>query len=605
MALIDDEAVDEQATPASPAAQFAGRAILVLGVVSIAVGLTLLLMFQTKGPFQAFLLVGALLMVIYGFFEPEAVQAFVTQGQLQSGARAVLQAALVIAAVVILNLVVKDRLSDKTLDLSKGHVNTLAAQTIQLIDQVKQPLTVTVWYTQSPSEVATTVGLLRRYHDLNSNIRVQSYGLVDHPTLAQQQHISQGNSVVFEFSGRSPEVTTESTEQAIDTTLLRLISGGTRKAYFLQGHGEGVTDASTTTSRTYAALKDALTKQGVVVQSLNLLTGGTAAPSPTPSAAGSPAPAASPSDSSSPAPAASPSPSDTSSPAASPAVSPAASPAASPAVSPAATPSAPAVPTSPLSSKIPTDADEIVILDPTSPLAPDELTALAGYVGRGGHLLVSSSPFANNNLNDLTSPFGLKFGGGVVLDQQLQFNQTTTAGVLLIDTYGSSPVTRGLDTSPSVLVDVTPIEGSAAKGFTLNPLIQSAADACERTDKSIQAGDCQAADKKGTFTLFATLEQSNAKVGTKPARLVLIGGSQFATDTVVSQIKPPGNLPLLVNAINWLAGQDKIINIPPRDTTPDAVFMSAGQQALLFPGFVILLPLLVGLLGISVYLRRR
>jgi hypothetical protein len=64
-------------------------------------------------------------------------------------------------------------------------------------------------------------------------------------------------------------------------------------------------------------------------------------------------------------------------------------------------------------------------------------------------------------------------------------------------------------------------------------------------------------------------------------------------------------MPLMINAVNWLAGQDKLINVPPRNVTPEAVFLTDAQRQLILIGYPFLLPLLVGTLGVSVYLRRR
>src|SRR5207245_334477 len=132
------------------------------------------------------------------------------------------------------------------------------------------------------------------------------------------------------------------------------------------------------------------------------------------------------------------------------------------------------------------------------------------------------------NLNGLASKYGLSFGGGIVLDAQLHYNRTSAAQVLLIQQFGQSIVTRGLDTLPVVLLGSTSVEGKAPTGYTLTPLISTQGDACARTDLTITSPACLAADKKGPFTLAATLEQTGAKSGTRPVRIVAFGGAAFA-----------------------------------------------------------------------------
>ena len=79
----------------------------------------------------------------------------------------------------------------------------------------------------------------------------------------------------------------------------------------------------------------------------------------------------------------------------------------------------------------------------------------------------------------------------------------------------------------------------------------------------------------------------------------------FVSDALVSQLQFPGNMPLMDNAVNWLAGQDKIIDIPVRNTQPNTIFLTDAQHQLILVGYPFLLPLLVGALGVTVYLRRR
>jgi hypothetical protein len=557
----------------SVAARWAARAILVVAGITLAVGVGLIILFGFTGAGPGFVVLGLILLVIFGFLEPESLRAFLGQGELQAGTRAIAQAVLVVGAVVLLNMVVRDRLADTKLDLSKGHVNTLAPQTVQVLKSLDAPVEVTVWYGQQASEQDTAYNLLKQYHNVNSNLIVNRYSVYDRPKVAQDQKVTQADSVVFVYKNRAPEVTTATTEQEFTTSLLRLATGKSPKAYFLTGHGEGSIAAASQSGNSFTALKGALDKQGITSLTLNLAagSGATGVTPGTPSLNVSPSPAA----------------------------SAAASPAAG------ASPSASGSPSPLQTTVVPDDAAEVVILDPVAALSPNELAALDAYMAKGGHLLVSSPPLGKSNLNTLVSKYGITFGGGIVLDRQLHYSQAS-AEVLLINSFGQSPVTRGLDTLPVLLLGATSVDGKATAGYTETPLISTAGDACQRSDVTLTDPNCLAADKKGPFTLAAALEQPATTSAPRPARIVAFGGGRFADDLVASQQSPPpGNMPLMINAVNWLAGQDKLINIPPRNVTPEAVFLTDAQRQLILIGYPFLLPLLVGTLGVSVYLRRR
>ena len=574
--------------PGGFSARWAARGILVIGTLFIVVGLSLLLLFGFSGPGLPATIWGLLLIVVYGFFEPDTVRSLLGRGQVQAGTRALVQVLLVLGAVLLLNVVARDKLADKQLDLTKNHTNSLAPQTETIVKSIDKPLTVTIWSQTNPSENQAAFDLLQRYRALNGNITIHSFATVDRPLLAQQQKILQANSAVFEVANRPNQITTDLTEQGIDTSLLRLSTGKSPKAYFLTGHGEPATRAQSQTGNSLTVLATALQKQGITVAALNLSSGGGGAGAVipgTPALNASPAPA----DTAG----ATPAPTDTPSPA------PDASPAVAPA--PAASPSPAAVSVG----QVPTDADELVIVDPQSNLSDAEIAAINAYVDRGGHILVAAGPFNKSNVGGLVKRFGLTFGGGIILDQQLQL-RSAQPGILEIQAYGPGLLSRGLNTLPSILLGATSVDGKAAAGYTLGNVITSAADACLRTDLANTAGTCQAGDKKGPFNVLVSAEQSGAKAGSRPVRAVVLGAPTLGSDALqLGQSVPPGNQALMINAVNWLAGQDKVINVPPRTSANSTIFLTDAQKSLVTLGYPILLPLLMLGLGVNAYLRRR
>ncbi|GAC1576045.1 MAG: hypothetical protein NVS3B24_05360 [Candidatus Dormibacteria bacterium] len=579
---------DGSGGPRGFSSRWAARAILVIGTLFIVAGLSLLLLFGFNSPGLPATIWGVLLIVVYGFFEPDTVRGLLGQGQVQAGTRALVQVLLVLGAVLLLNVVVRDKLANQQLDLTRNRVNSLAPQTETIVKSVDKPVTVTIWSQASPTENQAAFDLLQRYRAINGKLTVHSYTTLERPTLAQQQKILQPGSVVFEVAGRPSQITTDLTEQGFDTSLLRLSTGKSPKAYFLTGHGEPGIKAQSPTGNSVTVLAAALQKQGITVSALNLSSGagatgslipGTPGLSPAPAASDAPAPAASPAEGATPAP------------------SPDAGP--SPVPSPAPSPAAVAT------GQVPADADELVILDPQSNLSDGEVAAINAYLDRGGHLFVAAGPFNKSNASLLLKRFGLSFGGGIVLDPQLQL-RSAQVGILEIQSYGAGLVSRGLNTLPSILLGTTSVDGKVAPGFTAVNVISTAGDACERTDLANTSGTCQGGDKKGPFNLMVSAEQTGAKAGSRPVRAVLLGAPTLGRDALqLGRSAPPGNQALMINAVNWLAGQDKVINIPPRTNAASTVFLTDAQKSLVTLGYPILLPLLMLGLGVNAYMRRR
>ena len=67
----------------------------------------------------------------------------------------------------------------------------------------------------------------------------------------------------------------------------------------------------------------------------------------------------------------------------------------------------------------------------------------------------------------------------------------------------------------------------------------------------------------------------------------------------------PGNLPLFMNTINWLAQQENLIAIGPRDPQDRRITLTAGQQQRILYLTVFIVPGLVLLAGIQTWWRRR
>jgi hypothetical protein len=540
------------------AASIAARIALVLGGVFIALGLALV---AINGRFDRYslasLIWGILLLTVFGFFEPETVRGLLGRGTVRAGSLAMVQVVLVLAAAVLINGVVRGKLANTQLDLSKNQVNTLSPETLQVLQSLDHPVNVTLWYSQSPSETATAFQLLQRYHAVTGRFHVDQESLVTRPDLRAAQNLTviQAGLMVFQYNGKQDQ-STDATEQGITSTLLKLTAGGSPKAYFLAGHGEGST--ADTSPAGYSFLLQQLTQQGFTTSDLNLVSGsvpgvpGAASPPPAP-----------------------------------------ASPAASP--SPGATPA----PTT----TIPADADMVVVMNPRTPLGADELGALQTYFEHGGRLLIAAAPGSRSNLNDLIKKYGLNFSGGDVVDPSAGLRQEPD--VLVANSYPARDITRGLAGEDSIIPVATPIKGTAATGYTETAIISSSSDACEVTDGSHRQ-QCQGGDAKGPFTVYATLEQGTSKSGTRLSRMVLVGTSVFAENDLLQSVQvAPGNLSLAINSFNWLAQRDKVINIPARDTQPDQVYLSDQQKSVVLYGYIIFLPALIGLAGLAVYLRHR
>ena len=91
--------------------------------------------------------------------------------------------------------------------------------------------------------------------------------------------------------------------------------------------------------------------------------------------------------------------------------------------------------------------------------------------------------------------------------------------------------------------------------------------------------------------------------GARPARLVVYGDSDFATNQLVRANST--NAMLLANSLNWLVERETLLGIPPRKTEQVRLSLTAGELRTVYVLSLLLLPGLAVAAGIYIHFRRR
>jgi ABC-type uncharacterized transport system involved in gliding motility auxiliary subunit len=153
------------------------------------------------------------------------------------------------------------------------------------------------------------------------------------------------------------------------------------------------------------------------------------------------------------------------------------------------------------------------------------------------------------------------------------------------------------------------LRDKAPEGVTLQPLARTSRESWVTDEKEFRSGQVQRApaDKRRAHVIaaVATIDRKaagDAKGGGK-ARLVLVGDSDFATNSVVNL---SGNRDLLLNTVAWLAEEESLIALRPREAsrTPP-MFLTAAQGTVIFWVPVIVVPMAMAFLGVAAALARR
>ena len=257
---------------------------------------------------------------------------------------------------------------------------------------------------------------------------------------------------------------------------------------------------------------------------------------------------------------------------------------------------------------VPDDALAVVVAGPLTPLAAREVESLSAYLGGGGSLVALVEPTPGTRLEGVDDPLAdeLASAWGVRLRDDLVVDPDSVFGpfISIAASYGQQTITEKLNSLASYFPTARSLEivtmDNAAR--TQDPLVATGDNSWGETDfealkaqsVSMDAGQ----DSAGPLTVAATVED----VGME-ARVVVFGDVDFGANADYFQL---ANGDLLINSIDWAAGQEGLISLTPKETTQRFVVPPSRQVALLIALLTVVgIPGIVVALGISTFLRRR
>ena len=284
--------------------------------------------------------------------------------------------------------------------------------------------------------------------------------------------------------------------------------------------------------------------------------------------------------------------------------------------------------------KFPEDATALIIAGPQRDYLPAEIDALRDYLNAGGKVLFLLDPENQGvkpNLVALLADFNVKMGNNVVIDvsgvgQLFGFGPE----VPLVASYSAHPITEKFANAPTVYPFVRTVDSSDStkEGITVDALVSSSPNSWAEEDFDALAEGSVSADdseRPGPLDLAVAItievepppedtsengseedpgtDADNNATSTPQGRAVIVGDSDFITDSLVGA--PVANLDLFINMVNWIAEDEDLISIRPREAEDRRIFLNAQQQKNVAYLSLLIIPGLVLVAGISVWWGRR
>ncbi len=436
---------------------------------------------------------------------------------------------------------------NKRWDLTATKQFSLSDQTKKVLKDLKEPVRIRVF--------AKTEEFQRfrdRLDEYNYHTKLVTTEYIDpdkRPGIAQQYGVTTMGTVVFDYKGRNEKVTSD-TEQELTNGLIKVIQGRQPKVYFTIGHGER--DTVSAESSGYNAISGALTSTNFIVDKIALAQ----------------------------------------------------------------------------VTAVPADAQLLVIAGPTTDFLGPEIDLLKAYLAHGGKLLVMLDPVIKADrpqptaLISLLKDWAIDVGNDIVLDVSGMGRLFgTDESVPVAVSYPAHPISDNgrfrILTAYPLARSVSPVQGGV-NGRNSQTFVETSASSWAETNiKGLTGSEpskFDANDKKGPVSLGVAVSGPAVDAQNTPApkdeeapkkaeaRIVAFGDSDFASNGILGI---PGNRELFLNAVNWLAEQENLIAIRPRDSQDQRITLTADQERRILYLTVFIVPGLILLAGVQTWWRRR
>ncbi len=259
---------------------------------------------------------------------------------------------------------------------------------------------------------------------------------------------------------------------------------------------------------------------------------------------------------------------------------------------------------------VPEDATVVAIIGPRGPLDQSEVDALRTYVDGGGALFIARDVVdsegralaEDDGLNAYFSDaWGVTFREDAIVDQDLARAGQTFGLEFLGAQYGASPIiTSDLQTFGTRFSLARSLETELKEGIVLTDLVITSAEAWGETDLAgLSQGFAEPNEGDAQGNLIIGLSGENSATG---GRVVAFGDADFVLN---ANLVWGGNSILFANALNWLADDELTIDLAPRETVQRQLNIPEQQLRTLRFISTWFGPLLMGLVGLTVWSARR
>lgn len=260
---------------------------------------------------------------------------------------------------------------------------------------------------------------------------------------------------------------------------------------------------------------------------------------------------------------------------------------------------------------LPTNASAIVIAGPHTKFSVAEQTTLDQYLKNRGRLLVLLDPKTESGLETFLKKWGVQADDDLVIRKAGALLGTELLDVNAIaTTYARHPVTAKLTDVNTEFpycrsVRQSKTDSSSADQPRVTELAAAPATFWGETNPDTErAAFDPVRDLAGPLSLAVAVETGQprgADVDLGETRMIVVGTASFVDNNALTA----GNLDFFMSGLNWLLKRDQLLAVGPKVPEEFRLDISSNELKVVYVLTIVGLPLLVGIIGLSVWLRRR
>ncbi len=262
--------------------------------------------------------------------------------------------------------------------------------------------------------------------------------------------------------------------------------------------------------------------------------------------------------------------------------------------------------------EVPSECTSLVVAGPTRDYEQPEVDAIKKYVEDGGRALFMLDPplklgqeeIADNDaLTNLLASWGVTVQKDLILDLN-PIGQIAGLGpqVALVTNYATQPIVNDMRGEATGLPLSRSIEIKNTDKTTVEKMFDSSGTSLATNNLSspkVNVNDPK--NTKGPLTLAAAGTYNTGKENSQ-GRFVVVGSSSWAANRFINF---NGNSDLALNTINWLASDEDLISIRPKQQEDRRITMTSAQMNWVVITSQFLLPGIVVIGGIAMWWKRR